>query len=162
MYRNKYPSIPSIEAAFPDFQRQDFSNIFKYMEPQTEILVGEEIDLPIHRKTSTVDFFPVLNQNENYQEKIRHNPWRKCIVIVFKSHIVTLNLIPLGSTETILFSEKSGDFPVRWGHFYVQNEMQENNTVSLFNINISCGSQQMLKLVPVQTSWVKSWPLSCQ
>lgn len=32
------------------------------------------------------------------------------------------------------------------GHFCVQNEMQENNTVSLFNINISCGSQQDAKV----------------
>lgn len=53
------------------------------------------------------------------------------------------------SAEPVLFSEKSGDFPVRQGHFCIQNEMQENTTVSLFNINISCGSQQMLKLVPL-------------
>lgn len=66
------------------------------------------------------------------------------------------------STETMHFTEKSGDFSLIQCHFCAEKELQDNTTVLLFSINISCSSQQMLKLVPVQTTQMKSWPPSCQ
>lgn len=77
------------------FQRQGYANILKYKKLWIEIFVREELELQIYRKKSTAHFSSILNENENQKEQFICIPQGKCMAILFKSHIVDINLLTL-------------------------------------------------------------------